>query len=305
MLAETLEIGAELRPARHRCSVSIGGVSVALNSVSPAHLELPGDLQHFAQDLSACDIEILVTNDVWLDHPECNPVFDSSAVWKLFEDDAGLIFDFSSPLMGSHPYKRLRVDREFSEARLSFHSGYGEAVRFLTAFEYPLDELLVTNRLATTEGVEVHACGVLDPSGGAHLFVGHSGAGKSTTARLWSNLRNATILSDDRIILRLKEGQLWMHGTPWHGEAGFAAAAKAPVKALFVLEHGTSNQITALPQAEAAAELFARSFVPFHDPQAIATTLALLQRIVEQVPVHRYRFLPGSAAVDLIASFHG
>ena len=39
-----------------------------------------------------------------------------------------------------------------------------------------------------------------------NLFVGHSGAGKSTTTRLWTAREDVEVLSDDRIIVRRDEG---------------------------------------------------------------------------------------------------
>jgi len=46
------------------------------------------------------------------------------------------------------------------------------------------------------------------PAGQTTVLLGHSGAGKSTTMQLWQSLRNPEILSDDRIILRLQNGEL-------------------------------------------------------------------------------------------------
>ena len=58
------------------------------------------------------------------------------------------------------------------------------------------------HRLACGQGLEVHAVGIVDEIGRGHLFLGHSGAGKSTTARLWLEQPEIRILSDDRIVLR-------------------------------------------------------------------------------------------------------
>src|SRR5213078_1486031 len=80
---------------------------------------------------------------------------------------------------------------------------------------YPLDELLAVSILGQGGGVELHGCGlVVDAKG--FLFVGQSGAGKTTTARLWLSETSPTILSDDRIIVRDTENGLRMYGTPWH-----------------------------------------------------------------------------------------
>ena len=69
--------------------------------------------------------------------------------------------------------------------------------------------------------------GLVDPEGRGHLFVGQSGAGKSTMARFWAGREGVRILSDDRIILRQIRGEIWMYGTPWHGEARHALPEKA------------------------------------------------------------------------------
>ncbi|MBN1260708.1 MAG: hypothetical protein JXB35_08510, partial [Anaerolineae bacterium] len=82
---------------------------------------------------------------------------------------------------------------------------------------YPLDEILVVNLLAKGRGVLLHSCAV-DDDGHGTLFLGESGAGKSTTARLWSEA-GVRVLNDDRVIVRQSGGRFWAYGTPWHGDA--------------------------------------------------------------------------------------
>jgi hypothetical protein len=175
----------------------------------------------------------------------------------------------------------------------------------VSPLEYPVDELLVTHWLSHGRGVELHGCGLIDAEKGSFLFLGHSGAGKSTTSRLWNSSRQVKILSDDRIIIRKHDSQFWMYGTPWHGEAGFASAASAPIERIFILEHGSSNRIAAMSPVEAVGELFARSFVPFYSPRALDSTLAYLQDLVTHVPCYRFQFLPDSSAVEMALNFYG
>ena len=112
-------------------------------------------------------------------------------------------------------------------------------------------------------------CGMIDSIAGGELFLGHSGAGKSTTTRIWQSARNPMILSDDRIILRLENGALRMYGTPWHGEAAFAEQGMAALKRIFILQHGPRNKIKPLSKAQAVGEVFARSFPPFHSASGL------------------------------------
>jgi len=121
---------------------------------------------------------------------------------------------------------------------------------------------------------------------------------------LWKSRRNPQILSDDRIILRLHDGELWMYGTPWHGEAAFAMAGKAKINRIFILEHGGSNEITPLTPSRAAGEMFARSFPPFHNAKALERTVGFLVRILDTVPCYQFQFVPNADAVHMALEFH-
>ncbi|HTS06556.1 MAG TPA: hypothetical protein VMP68_13305, partial [Candidatus Eisenbacteria bacterium] len=94
-----------------------------------------------------------------------------------------------------------------------------------------------------------------------------------------------------------------MYGTPWHGEAMFASPNSAPLSRIFVLEHGHGNVITPLPPSQAVAELFARSFVPFHRHEYVDSALVFLEELANSVPVYRYSFEPDQRAVDKIRQF--
>jgi len=223
--------------------------------------------------------------------------------------------------MGPRPYKRLLADASFEHARVILNRECLAAADAHRALEYPLDELLITHYLSlghanSARGVEFHACGLIRDDGESCLFVGHSGAGKSTTARLWTRHMPVEVLSDDRIIVRPREtgsvatgGQecpphtFLMYGTPWHGEAAFAAPRQAPIQRVFLLEHGTGNGIERLSKSAAVGELLARSFVPFYQPRFVGPVLALLEDLVESVPCYRFHFVPDRSAVEKIHEF--
>jgi hypothetical protein len=287
----------------HRRCVRIGEVSIALAASSANDIRLCEELEAFKSETPYCDIEISIEWAQELPRSEGKRLFDSGSLWILYADDAGFIFDFSTPVLGKQPYKRLYVNRDFSEARLFLNRVCFSKSAEVYPLEYPLDELLVTNWLALGRGVEVHGCGLADHENVGHLFLGHSGAGKSTTSLLWKSLRDVRVLSDDRIILRQCENETWMHGTPWHGEAGFASPGKVRIRRIFILEHGDQNEILPLAGNRAVAELFARCFPPFHGHGPLAFTLAYLHYIADSVPCYLFRFLPNPSAVEKILDF--
>jgi hypothetical protein len=211
------------------------------------------------------------------------------------------------PAVGEAPYKRLIIDKGFSKGILqmseeSVSRGYG-----LAPLTYPLDELLIMHRLTQEKAIELHGAGIVRMDGTANLFVGHSGAGKSTTTRLWTSTEDVDVLSDDRIIVRRDDstsGRMRMYGTPWHGEAMYASPNSALLTRIFVLEHGHGNVVTLLNPSQGVAELFARSFVPFHRHEYVNSALEFLEELVKAVPVYRYAFEPDQRAVETILNFH-
>jgi hypothetical protein len=216
------------------------------------------------------------------------------------------------------------------------------------------------HRLTQEKAIELHGCGIVRTDGVGNLFVGHSGAGKSTTTRLWTSRQDVEVLSDDRIILRRDDGRptavgierplhaggaagkpgvlrlrdssasqtnhsaqddraekqiprsaqddktsgIRMYGTPWHGEAMYASPNSAPLARILILEHGPGNVLTPLSHSQAVAELFARSFVPFHRHEYVDSALAFLEEVVEAVPVYHFAFEPDQRAVDTILNLH-
>jgi len=283
-----------------RIALEIGGISLGVSSDPGLRMALEPGLQDFTSARHSCDVEI---DTLWTDHlelPSATPCFESGGLWSAYEKPDGLSFYFQSAHLGSVPYKRADFDSTFTRGRVFLLKRYFDTELPVYPLEYPLDELLMIHRLSRGGGVEVHACGVVAPNGVGRLFVGHSGAGKSTTSRLWLTHPGSRVLSDDRIILRRQNGQLRMYGTPWHGDAGLAAQASAVVEHIFLLEHGPGNQIVPLEKSRAAAELFTRTFAPHHSRDGLHNALRFTEQIARTTPISLFRFVPNATAVEAI-----
>ena len=245
------------------------------------------------------DVTIRVQRAEALANPPGEPLFESSGVWRVYRDGDEYVFSFVSTAWGSTPYRLARFNASFTSGTLWLDGHVFPDGTALEPLEYPLGELLMIHMLAKGRGVEIHGCAVVDRDGHAYLFAGHSGAGKSTSARLWHR-EGATVLSDDRVILRVRDGRVWVYGTPWHGDQQFASPASAPLSRVFFLAHGGGNEARPLAGAAAVARFFTCCFAPFHDRTGLDFTIDLLAAIVERVRCVELAFVPDSSAVAFV-----
>lgn len=279
----------------------IGDITFAVASDDPGlKLEAQGPVRHFLVAEGEPDVRLRAA---W--GGSCAPaagekLFDAGTPWQIHRQGQGYLFRFTAPAFGSEPYKTASFNAEFTSGDICLRGGCFQSNQPVYPLQYPLDELLMVNLLARGRGVEVHGCGVADSDGRGYLFLGQSGAGKSTMARLWTRGAGPYILSDDRIILRMLDSRLWMYGTPWHGEAELASAQRARVDRIFFLGRGEKNEMAPLNQPEGVARLVACSFVPFFSPAGIDFTLAFLEQVTGAVPCAELRFVPDEGVVDFV-----
>jgi hypothetical protein len=290
-----------------RIAYEIGGISFGMFADRGVALTLDPGIRDFALNAEIakkCDVNIHVSAIDKISTPRNKPLFHSGGLWSLFEErfdqHDGYRLNFQRSFPGETPYKSVWFDRNFETGHLLLSRKFFQDGAPVYPLEYPLDEVLMIHRLACGQGLEVHAVGIVDEIGCGHLFLGHSGAGKSTTARLWLAQPGIRILSDDRIVLRPRDGKICMYGTPWHGDAGISSPESAAVSNIYFLEQYKRNQLLPLAPGFAAAELFARSFVPRHCPKGLDFALGFIERVAREIPCNIFRFLPQPSAVEAI-----
>jgi hypothetical protein len=221
-------------------------------------------------------------------------VFDCRPIWTLYRNNGTFIFQIFDELPGLQ--RTLILTPEFQEANLYFAD---KSHRFVDPFFGPTMELLMLNYLAAERGVIIHGCGVAW-NGRGILFVGESGAGKSTMARRWDQEPGAVVLSDDRTVVRKRGPEFWIYGTPWHGDAAFGSPRGVPLETIFFLKHGRENSVEEIRGSHAVSQLFTCSFPPLWDPQGMEFVLGVFTELTGQVPCRKLRFRPDRSAVEFV-----
>jgi len=105
----------------------------------------------------------------------------------------------------------------------------------------PSDQLLFSRVLGYNQGCLLHSIGLIYKDKG-YIFVGHSGAGKTTMAKMMRPI--STILCDDRNIIRKLDQKYYLFGTWRHSDLAEVSPLVAPLKAIFFLNQSKENKIS-------------------------------------------------------------
>ncbi|MBZ0112301.1 MAG: hypothetical protein K8J08_07575 [Thermoanaerobaculia bacterium] len=149
---------------------------------------------------------------------------------------------------------------------------------------------LVAYRLAATGGALLHSAGVLD-NGQARLFLGRSGAGKTTLSTL-SAASGRQVLSDDLNAVSWEDGLPVVYQMPFSGDFGQAERVPGafPLVEILRLEKGSTGQRRDASPAEAFGALAACATAVGRDPFRSASVMETLQRLASEVPVSTLTF---------------
>lgn len=169
----------------------------------------------------------------------------------------------------------------------------------LASMEYflrTLFALLVVER----DGLMLHCAGALADSG-VHLFVGHSGGGKSTASALSAD--HAVILNDDLVILLPEAGRWIAHGTPfWNFETLQRAGqtTHGPIVGIYTLVKDPGVYLAPMSPAAAVAELYTNCPVVNADPGRAPELLARCQQLTLAIPMQKLHFRKAPSFWDVL-----
>lgn len=147
-------------------------------------------------------------------------------------------------------------------------------------------------------GVLIHASAVRYAERG-YVFVGRSGAGKTTVARLLAD--RAEVLSDELVALRRMPNEWRVYGTPFWGD--FARAGvnlSAPLHAIYLLHQHREHRLETLSRREAMMGILQGSLQFAEGTQVAEWMLNVVSGLVQDVPIYRLQFLPDAGFWEVV-----
>ena len=138
--------------------------------------------------------------------------------------------------------------------------GYRKSTLYLTDFAQRFginNALMVLYAHATAPlGTALFHSAVVEHDGYGYMFLGKSGTGKSTHARLWlENIANTTLLNDDNPVVRVLPEGIRVYGSPWSGKTPCYKDESYPLGGIVLLEQAPFNKIRALRGIESYAAI--------------------------------------------------
>ncbi len=197
----------------------------------------------------------------------------------------------------------LVCSKDYREARLLM----GSAAKDLRLQKFALNNsLMVLYALATAGlGTALFHSAVVNYKGRGYMFLGKSGTGKSTHARLWLEYVAGTeLMNDDNPVVRFfddadgKPGAI-VYGSPWSGKTPCYRNVQAPVGGIVLLSQAPYNKIVRLKGVQAYAALVTSISGKRWDKSVADGLHATENALAKNVPVWHLECLPDEAAAKL------
>ena len=240
-----------------------------LHVVAPGQLPAPEEMtEEFTQDDDGSQIRLCRTAD--------------GASWFEFCLQGTL-----SGAMLSNPV--------FTEAKLAIHA--------YSAFALS-NALMVMYAMATAplQTALFHAA-VVGCDGRGYLFLGKSGMGKSTHARLWLKyIQGSELVNDDNPVVRVEaDGSAWVYGSPWSGKTPCYRNMRLPLGGFVQLAQAAHNAIRRLKGLAAYAALVPSISGKRWDRRIADGLHETENALASTVPTWHLDCLPDEAAARLCA----
>lgn len=134
----------------------------------------------------------------------------------------------------------------------------------------------------------------------AYLFSGHSGAGKSTHTKLWTDTFHTPPLNGDLNMLGIIDNQVICYGLPWCGTSGICTNHAYPFGGITYLFQSKNNSASKISYDEAVLQLTKRCINPSQTEDQLQHTFTIASDICKLSPAFELFCTKEPAAAEIM-----
>ncbi len=147
-------------------------------------------------------------------------------------------------------------------------------------------------------GILLHSSCAVDNEQ-AHIFTGHSGAGKSTAAEL---SQPRLLLSDEATIVKVQTGSVMIYNSPFRSELHAKEVEQPiPLASIQLLYQAPRNVRIQQRKSVALVELIDKVFYWSYRKEQVSQLMKLLKQVADEVPVYHLHFQKNNTFWELIS----
>lgn len=223
-----------------------------------------------------------------------NKIFEIPRHWALHATDKNYYLErFHPPTNRRMSVSVIRKD--LSKVRFHPEKKKTWSVRYMIQ---PLIRYLFINILALDDGIMIHGA-VVKIDGRAYIFSGRSGSGKTTISGLFK-AAGLKVMTDENVVIRRRDGQVYAYGTPWPGGGRMAAPDSAPVGAICFISHGTENTLRKTDVKQAAKNILHQSIVQTWEASSIGRIFDSVNALAANTPCFEMPFVNDKSVVKFV-----
>ena len=184
-------------------------------------------------------------------------------------------------------------------------SAYRQGTLYLSGFQTKAalnNALMIQFAMASAcMGTALFHAAAVSLDGKGYMFLGKSGTGKSTHARLWlKHINGVELMNDDNPAVRVyNDGTAVVYGTPWSGKTPCYRNVSAPIGGIVLLSQAPYNKITRLNGIGAYAAVVASISGKRWDSKIADGLHETENALASNVPVWHLDCLPDADAAHL------
>ena len=182
----------------------------------------------------------------------------------------------------------LITNEDFRQCRCALR---GDNVRRIFALN-SLVMLCFAFATASLDTVLVHAS-LVRHEGKGYAFTAKSGTGKSTQVSNWLRyIPDCDLMNDDNPVIRIKDDDVYIYGSPWSGKTPCYRNVKAPLGAMALIHRDNSNFLERLKPIKAFVTLLPACSTMKWDERVYRANGDTVSKVLERIPVYALHCLP-------------